>query len=349
MNKMSDGARKEPWIWGLIRNDFQRKLFAVIIALLVTLLVNGTLDDQVTEKNIENVPVNFLLPEGFRLSAPPEDTVTVTVKGKRSMLEQLKASEFRIDKNVTGSSLHDGNVRITASDVTVKRKKTIKNMLSDDPEVTAVSPGVSHLALDREITREEIPININYDWKELPQGYVLEQIDRPENQRFVTVRGPSRIVSGLKKIETERIPLDKATQDFTTTVALQSPGEGVTLSFDRVTCTFRISGQKEKDFVDVPVQLLLDQKHDGLSYNVAPRTVTVNLAEPVNEAGMTKKEHLHPYVLAAGLKEGTIQCDVQCWCEKNNVRIISVNPEKVTVRVDPVPVKPQPAKPAVKK
>lgn len=341
MNKPFDGEKRKSGILGFVRNDFRRKLFSVIIALLVTLLVNDILDQEKTA-DISNVPVKFELPQDIRFqsSVLPEFTATVTVRGKRSVVDRLTESDFEIVKKVTGKSLHDGNVKIVASDVTLKKHIFFGAV----PRVRAVSPGSYHLELDREITKEDIPININYDRKELPQGYVLERIDTPEDQRFVTVRGPSRIVSGLKKIETERVSLDKATQDFTMTVGLIRPDGNVTLSFDRVPFTFRISGQVGKNILGVPVQLLLDQKSgDGLIYTVEPAAVTVNLEEPAAEVGKTEKSHLHPYVLTAGLKEGRTQCDVRCWCEKNDVRITSIVPDKVTVLVTkPAPAKPQP-------
>lgn len=316
---------------GFIRNDFRRKLFAVIIALLVTLLVNDILD-QVKTVEIANVTVKFELPQDVRYqsSVPPEFTATVTVQGKRSALDRLTESDFEIVKKVPAASLHDGSVKVLPADVTLKKHI----FFGPKPTIKGVSPGSFRLELDQYIVKNDIPININYDRKELPQGYVLERVDTPEDQQRVTVRGPSRIVSGLKKIETERVPLDKATQDFTMTVGLIRPDGDVTLSFDRVPFTFRISGQVGKDIFGVPVQLLLDQNAgNGLSYTVEPATVTIYLEEPATEVGKTDKSLLHPYVLTAGLKEGRTQCDVRCWCEKPDVRITSIVPDKVTVLV----------------
>lgn len=331
MSKLFHGWTKDSGIPGIIRNDFRRKLFSVVIALLVTLLVNDILDQDKTAE-ISNVPVKFELPQDIRFqsSVPPEFTATVTVRGKRSVVDRLTESNFEIVKKVSVKSLHDGTVKIFPTDVTLKKHI----YFGAAPVVRAVSPGSFRLELDQYIVKDGIPININYDRKELPQGYVLERVDTPEDQRFVTVRGPSRIVTGLKKIETERVPLDKATQDFTTTVGLIRPDGDVTLSFDRVPFTFRISGQVGKDIFGVPVQLLLDQKSgDGFSYTVEPATVTVYLEEPATEVGKTDKSLLHPYVLTAGLKEGRTQCEVRCWCEKKDVRITSIVPDKVTVLV----------------
>ena len=321
---------------GIIRNDFQRKLFAVIIALLVTLLVNDILDPVKTVE-IANVTVKFELPQDIRFqsSVLPEFTATVTVQGKRSVLDQLTESDFEIVKKVPVASLHDGSVKVLPADVALKKHI----FFGPKPTIRGVSPGSFRLELDQYIVKNDIPISINYDRKELPQGYVLERVDTPEDQQRVTVRGPSRIVSGLKKIETERVPLDKATQDFTMTVGLIRPDGDVTLSFDRVPFTFRISGQVGKDIFGVPVQLLLDQNSgNGLSYVVEPATVTILLEEPATDVGKTDKTLLHPYVLTAGLKEGRTQCDVRCWCEKSDVRITAIVPDKVTVLV----TKPEP-------
>jgi len=321
----------ESWVPGFIRKDFQRKLFAVIIALLVTLLVNNNLD-QVKSQDVAEVPVKFELPQTLRFqsSVPPEFTTVVTVQGKRSMVDRLTGSDFEIVKKVSEGSLHNGIVKILPSDVTLKKHI----FFGAAPVVKAISPSSFRLELDQYIVKDDIPININYDRKELPQGYVLERVDTPEDQRFVSVRGPSRIVSGLKKIETERVPLDKATQNFTMTVGLIRPDGDVSLSFDRVPFTFLISGQVSKDISGVPVQLLLDQNTgDRYSYAVEPAAVTIYLEEPAAEVGKTDKTLLHPYVQTVGLKEGRTQCEVKYWCEKPNVTITGIVPDKVTVLV----------------
>lgn len=345
MNKLlQNDKKKRSGLPGFIRKDFQRKLFSVIIALLVMLLVKGTLDEE-RDKDIDNVPVRFELSEGIRFqsSVPPEFTVTVNVRGKRSAVDNLKESDFEIVKKV---SEMDGNVRITPRDVTLKKHI----FLVAAPKVRGVRPGSFHLELDH-VIKKDIPINISYDRNELPQGYVLKQAYTPENQKVVTVTGPSRIVSGLKMIDTERVPLDNATQDFTTIVGLKRPDDNVTLSVDRVPLTFEISGKVEKNILGVPVQLLMDQESgNGLSYSVEPATVTVYFEELATEVGKTEKIHLHPYVLTSGLKEGRTQCKVRYWCDKNDVEIKSTVPDTVTVKVTKtVPEKPQPGNSETKK
>ena len=351
MNKpFRNDKKKRSGILGFICNDFLRKLFAVIIALLVTLLVKGSLDEDKTVV-IDDVPVKFELPENvrFQSSIPPEITVKVTVWGKRSVVDNLTAADCEIVKKVPERSLRDGNVKISVSDVELKKKHIL---FAATPEIRAVTPGSVHLELDR-IIQEDITVSFNYDKKELPQGYALDQAEMPEDRRQVRVTGPSRIVSPLKKIDTERVPLDKATQDFTMDVKLIRPSDSVSLSFDSVPLTFRISGQVPKDFSGVPVQLLLDpQSGDGPSYTytVEPAVVTVNLEEPATAVGKTEKPHLHPYVLTAGLKEGRTQCAVRFWSDKDDVRITSIVPDTVTVLVTKTaPVKPQPGTGGAKK
>ena len=78
--------------------------------------------------------------------------------------------------------------------------------------------------------------------------------------------------------------------------------------------------------------------------------MTVYFEEPASAVGKTDKTLLHPYVLTAGLKEGRTQCDVQCWCEKKDVQIKSVVPDKVTVLVTKIaPETPQGENGGVKK
>jgi len=345
MNKpFQSDKKKRSGILGFICNDFLRKLFAVIIAILVMLQVKGTLDGENTP-NIPNVRVKFELPEGIRFqsSVPPEFTATVSVKGKRSVVDNLKESDFEIVKKVSGK---DGNVKITKADVTLKKRFFFRA----PPTIESVSPDSFHLELDL-IIQKDVPVNLVYDRNELPQGYRVEKVESPEDQKDVTVRGPSRIVSGLKKIDTERVPLDKATGKFTMDVRLIRPSDNVSLSFDSVPFTFNITGKVEKNILGVPVQLLMDQKSEnGLSYSVEPATVTVNFEELAVEVGRTEKSQLHPYVLATGLKEGRTQCKVQWWCDKSDVEITSVSPEMVTVLVTKTaPEKPKPANGGTKK
>ena len=89
-------------------NDLVLKIFSLVLAILLWLFVINT-EDPVITKSFSNIPVDMLneqvLDELNRTYKITEgSTVSFTVKGKKTVLDKLKKSDFRATADVSSMS-----------------------------------------------------------------------------------------------------------------------------------------------------------------------------------------------------------------------------------------------------
>ena len=313
---------------GFIRRNFLRKVSAAFFAFVIVATVRSS-QDQTVSARLNNVRVRFELSQDvlFQTSVPPEISVSIDVTAKRSLLERLNPDDFELVKRITPDDVKRNSVSFDLQDVVFKRPR-----MQDRVTVRNILPGNQPLELDQ-IVRVEKMVKLNLDVSELPSGYVFKQAQTPADQKKVVVQGPSRIVSKIKEITTEKVPLVNATQNFTTTVKLIRQDDELVFSFDKVLVDVEISERIHREFAGVPVQILLTPPNDpDMEYTVDPATVTVSLDK--SSIGLTEwdivKSELHPYVNVTD-REERIQCEVLCWSDRKDINIISVTPKKVTL------------------
>ncbi len=333
MNEWKDKFRKH--IPRFIRNDFPRKVFAFFLSLLLVLMIRSNLDNT-GKRAISGVKVHFQLPENyqFQTKMEPEVYLTIQVEGNESLVEKLRPESFEIIKKVTPSEAKEGTVTFTAEDIKYKGSRLFNQL-----EIKDFSPEKCKLELDHYIVRHDIPIEVTYDKNELPEGYTLLEVVLPQDQKTVSVRGPSRIVSSLKRISTERIPLVKATQGFNNTVRLKSPDADVTLASDKLMVEVKIAGRINQEISAVPVQARFSLPGTaGMSCTVEPSAVKIYYEEPRRFSPLERavKADFHPSVDISSI-QGIAQCKVDCWTDRSDVRILRIEPETVTVTVTAKP------------
>ena len=315
-----------------IRNNYIRKLISVFIALVVLIAVKN--QGQPQESIIKDVRVRFELPEKVRFQGhtEPNVLVRVTVKGKSSMLNRLSPDRFQLPVKVTEDDVRIGRVSLNPEDVIFDR-----GFFYDDVEIINVQPATYNLKLDT-IVERKIPIHIVHSKKDLPAGYLLEEIRIPGDQEYVTVKGPERIVGNINKIDTDIVPLKQSRQDFSVTVPLICPDPDVTLSFDKVVVMGKIADQVIREMTDVPVSLLLTHSFNLRNineYELQPEKVKIIYQEPRHRDNMENavKASFLAMVDITGLNSGAKECQIFYRCERPDVKIIEVIPARVTVTV----------------
>lgn len=315
-----------------IRNEYSRKLTAVFIAVVVLIAVKN--QGQPQESIIKNVRVRFELPEKVRFQGhrEPEVSVRVTVKGKSSILNRLAPDRFHLLVKVTEDDVRNGRVSLNPEDVVFNR-----SIFNEDVEIINVQPAIYDLKLDT-IVERKIPIHIAHSKKDLPAGYLLEEIRVPGDQEYVTVKGPERIVGNINRIDTVVIPLKQNRQDFSMTVPLICPDPDVTLSFDKVVVIGKIADQVIREMPDVPVRLLLAHPFNLKNineYELQPEKVKIIYQEPRRRDSMENavKASFLAMVDITGLNSGAKECQVLYRCARPDVKIIEVIPATVTVTV----------------
>ncbi|MBR2425940.1 MAG: YbbR-like domain-containing protein [Lentisphaeria bacterium] len=331
---MKDSTRKmlAARIPTLIRNNFSRKIIAALIAIVVLIAVKN--QDQPQESIIRNVKVRFELPQNvrFQTHGEPEVFVRLTVKGKSSVLNRLAPDRFSLPVKITAADVRNGRVSLNPEDVIFN-----KSIFYDDIEIINVQPAVYNLKLDT-IVERKIPVHITHSKKDLPSGYMLEEIRVPGDQEYVTVKGPERIVRNISKIDTDTVPLNQITQDFNMTVPLICPDPDVTLSFDKVVVLGKIADHVLREISDVPVRLLLSPPFNLTNvneYELQPEKVRIRYLEPRRRDNMKNavKASFHVMVDISGLHSGAKECQVLYRCVRPDVKIIEVHPATITVTV----------------
>lgn len=173
--------------------NWQRKLIAVIAAIVVWLYVNQSITEQ---KIVANVPVRVinipkdktiigLLPNGYL-----SHRVTLTLSGTRDVISDLEPGDFEVLLDASTADSDDWVVQITK-----------KNLVSLNPsfDLRHYINSVSHpdfvIKMSKLVT-EKVPIEVKTPIGKAPEGY--EYLDIWPKQLMQTISGPKEEIQNLK-------------------------------------------------------------------------------------------------------------------------------------------------------
>lgn len=187
-------------------NNIGMKVLSVLIAVLIWLFVANT-NDPVVSKRIADIPVEIineeaLTDQGYAYEVTEGSEVTITVRGKRSIVDGLTALDF--DAVADFSKLST----VFAVPIDVSAKK-----YADQLEITMGSVNTMKINTD-EIISTSVPVNIVVNGSPA-EGYAAGNMTGTPN--LVRVTGPENLLKNAKEIRAE-VDLDGITHDITTTV-----------------------------------------------------------------------------------------------------------------------------------
>lgn len=183
----------EPLINKFIYNNWQRKITAILIGLIIWFFVNQTIT---ATKTIPSVPIRIiglpvdktvhgLLPNGFL-----SQRTAITFQGTKEVVEKLEPGDVEVVLDVSNLP-NEGVVQITK-----------KNLISLDPN-TSLSRHITNIAhpelvikMSRILT-EEIPVYILPPKGTPPKGYSYLDIWPRELKQ--TLSGPEEYIEDLRK------------------------------------------------------------------------------------------------------------------------------------------------------
>lgn len=182
----------ESLITSLFLHQWQRKLTALVTAMVIWFFVNYTI---ISSKTIPSVPIRVLnlpadktihglLPNGFL-----SKRTALTLTGTRDVIDQLEPGDLEVVLDVSNLP-NDGIVQITK-----KNLKSLNPNVNLPKHVTSVSHPEFVIKMSPILT-ERIPIIINPPIGKAPQGY--EFLDIWPTKLFQTVNGPQEQVQELK-------------------------------------------------------------------------------------------------------------------------------------------------------
>lgn len=171
-----------------IESDLLLKIFSVIFAFLLWMFVVNV-DNPVIKKTFSDVPVDMLneqvlddLNQTYKIQ--DGDTVSFTVKGKKSVVDRLKKSDFRVTADVSAMS----NVHAILIKVEPLR---YKEQLDID------TGGATVKVVLEDLKNDQIPVIV--ETKGTPaKGYTVSSQTATPN--LVSVSGPKSVISQIKQI-----------------------------------------------------------------------------------------------------------------------------------------------------
>lgn len=177
----------------ILFQNWQRKLVAVLSALVIWLFVNSSI---IETKTLTNVPIRVVnLPpdktiQGLGSNRLLNKRITLTLSGTKDVIQELESGDLEVLLDVSTADSDDWVVHIGK-----------KNLVSLNPSIdlfhhiTTVSHPEFVLKLSKLVT-EKIPINILPPTGTAPMGY--EYLDVWPSKLLQVVSGPEEDVQALK-------------------------------------------------------------------------------------------------------------------------------------------------------
>lgn len=292
---MSDEKKKFRWVPHIIRHDFWRKFFALIFAMLVTATVYSDKrkhEDEVFV--IHNVQPTLNLESGFVWKTRNLQQVSLTVRGPKTKLFDLKPEDFSLDYVIGEQAYQNRNengrqyVVLKAEDVRCRHPKGALLQVLD------ISPSEYTVTIDKIVTKE-LPLKAEYATEDLPKGYSVRSISFPDVKK-VKAMGPEHLFRKGMTVNTMPVPLKDHVSDFTTNVRLH-PIEGLTFETEQVAVAVKLKKTHREEIGGMKVSLMLPpEKANRFSVEALnPSTVKVTVTGDKNTIEHLKPEDLLIY------------------------------------------------------
>jgi len=276
------------YFFKVIFNNFQYKLFALILACLFWYIVQG---EEILEIN-RRIIVNIKTPEGFTINGKSTVIKDATLRGPRGLLgdfstKPLEATiqipkvkkgrpsqlRYRVDKEHIQSwdsriklTVHDAYVNVTV-DQLVTKKVFIKEYLKGVPA----------------------------------QGYMIERTLLKPNS--IILSGPQVVLDKINDVSTEALDITGINQPKSFDVSLIPPAglQEISLSTNTTNVSLQIGEEKiNQEFSSVPVEVV---GSDHVT-QVTPQFVSIKIQGTPGILSFIKRTDLRAFVEARGLESG---------------------------------------------
>ena len=247
-----------------IYSNLGLKMLSVVLGFLVWLLVLN-IDDSAVTKTISNIPVTLVNTDAITsqnqmFTITSGDTVDIVVKGRKSVISNLDASDFKATADMSKISITNA-VPITVS--------ANSNSIAKKISITVVDNVLSvELEAEKSVS---VPGN---------------SVAAPN---LITVKGPSSVVSSIDRAEVT-VDIKDARDDITTNctpILVTSDGEKVsddTLTYDEVSIAVTVPVYKTKN---IPIKIsVIGEPAEG--YAVSKITFVPETIDIGGDASVTK-------------------------------------------------------------
>ena len=249
------------------------KLLAVLLGFMVWLLVLN-IDDSAVTKTISNVPINLVNTDAITnrnqlFTITSGDTVDVVVKGRKSIISDLDASDFKAVADMSKISITN------AVPITVE---AVNNSIGKKVNITVVD-NVMSVELENEKT-VSIPVTV-VTTGEVAKGYTVGNSVAAPN--LITIKGAASVVSSIDRAEVT-VNTSNAKDDITTNCTPEFVTADKTLSYDEISVAVTVPVYKTKN---IPVRISVKGEPDD-SYAVASITYVPETVDIGGDAAVIK-------------------------------------------------------------
>ncbi len=310
----------------MIKNDPWRKLFAICCALLVYYVISNK---SINNTRSIDVPVEFIMPQGYVSMMPPNTTVNVTFSGNNSFLNhpgEMNHLRMVVEIPELGAA-NFREYRVSC------RRDQLRGLPAFGVQVDGFRPLTLSVKLDK-LAVKEVPVIANYNTEnELPAEYtVAEAVVTPVN---IHISGPESITRDVKKISTEKIPLNDVTESFEFEAQLR-PIEFIHTDRNYVRVRMEISKAYESRIMkSVAVRVLkAPDAQDNFKLELLPPHVDVTLRGPRSLLASLKNTSIRPYIDISMLNEsGVYTVQVYCWQDDKSFTVEKIYPPRVQIKL----------------
>lgn len=265
--RKADSKKKKPKIY----SNIGLKLLSVLLGFLVWLLVLN-IDDSAVTKTISNIPVTLINTDAITsqnqlFTITSGETVDIVVKGRKSLISNLDASDFKATADMSKISITN------AVPITVAANS---NNIAKKINITIVDNVLSvELEAEKSVS---LPVKV-VTTGEVANGYTAGNSVAAPN--LIMVKGPSSVVSSIDRAEVT-VNITGAKDDITTNCTpsfVTSDGEKVsddTLTYDEVSIAVTVPVYKTKN---IPIKITVAGKPaDGYAVSnvtFVPETIDI--------------------------------------------------------------------------
>lgn len=262
------------------------KLVSLVLAIIIWFLVVGEQKSEVrltVPLELRNLPTDLEIIDSIR-------EVDVTLRGFSSFVKRLTSSDVDVHTDLSNVVEGTNSFLISPDDITVPVGAA----------VIQVSPSHVEVSLDAIIIRlvpvEPITRGSPAD------GYVLDNVRAEPN--IISVAGAQSLIKSLKKVETEVVMLNEATEDLTKKVKIRLPNNSLRLE------------KKEEDIVEVRVKIVPEMtsrffediplriEGEKRKFTVVPDSITALVQGPKLRILQMSPKDIPAFIETEALSEG---------------------------------------------
>lgn len=328
-----------------IYSNLGLKFLSVVLGFLVWLLVLN-IDDSSVTRTISNIPVELVNTDAITsqnqlYTITSGDTVDIVIKGRKSLISDLDASDFKAEADMSKISLTNA-VPITVAAATSDVEKKVSITVVDN---------VMLVELEAEKT-VSVPVSVVTSG-DVAEGYTLGNSVATPN--LITIRGASSVVSSIDRAEVT-VDVSGAKDDITTNcnpTFVNSDGEEISdqsLVYDEVAISVTVPVYKIKS---VPINIgvtgtpaegyvVADITYVPETANIGGETsvikdITELTIDDVDISGCTEDVEI-TLDISKYLPEGVVAAkdsayiNVKVDVEKSVTRSISIEPSDITLK-----------------